>query len=361
MTDPLPPIEEVPAAHLTGRVLPNGWMVQELVAKSAGATGGLFSVAYRVADHEGREAFLKALNFHAALTTPGGSIIDRLQEFTTAYRFERDLLKDCTVRRMSRVIRLLDDGEIEVPEAGVISRVPYLILELADGDLRAFQQRLGRFDVAWFFRTMKHATVGVEQLHAAQTAHQDLKPSNVLTQNDGSEMKLGDLGRAERRNVDGPASTNPIPGAVAYAPPEQLYGAFGGHWEERCASDMYLLGSLAVQLVLGHTLSALLQGALSETFRFGKWAGDYATVLPYVTLAHANVMGAFEERLRLLIDLPDLEDELSEAVRQMTDPDPRRRGHPRDRVAQTSSHAVRRYVSLFNRLAARAEFRFLRA
>jgi hypothetical protein len=68
-------------------------------------------------------------------------------------------------------------------------------------------------------------------------------------------------------------------------------------------------------------------------------------------------MAKFRARAGDLIKLPDLVDELAAAISDMTAPDPRRRGHPRDRIAKTSSYDVRRYVSLFNRLTLAAEYR----
>jgi len=172
------------------------------------------------------------LNFAAASAGPG-TLADRINQFTAAYIFERDLLHECRNRRLSRVVQLLEHGEVRVKDAGFLKDVPYLILELADGDIRAFQSTLNAFDAAWALRVIKHVIEGVEQLHLAQTAHQDLKPSNVLTQKSGTEMKLGDLGRADRVGQHGPWSSLKIPGAIAYAPPEQHYGHFTGTWEER--------------------------------------------------------------------------------------------------------------------------------
>ena len=309
---------------------------------------------------DGTEAFLKALNFQSAFVGPG-NLVDRLAEFVSAYRFERDLLAECSSRRMSRVVRLLAHGEISVPEAGVLSQVPYLVLERADGDIRLFQAKLSSFDAAWVLRTLKHVTVGLEQLHTALTAHQDLKPSNVLTQDGGREMKLGDLGRAERRGVEGPWSSFPIPGAVAYAPPEQLYGAFTKSWEERRAGDLYLLGSLAVQLLAGNNITALLQLALPKSCRAANWAGDFSAVLPYLVSAHAEVMLKFERIANTFVAFANVPRELTRAVAELTAPDPVRRGHPRDRSEGANPYSVRRYVSLFNRLTAATEFQLRRA
>ena len=184
----LPPIEEVPAAHLSGRDLGNGWVVGQRVTRDPGASGGAFSVSYTATHVDGREGFLKALNFAAASVGPG-TLADRVHRFTAAYMFERDLLLECRNRKLSRVVRMLEHGEARVDDAGFLKDVPYLILELADGDIRAFQSTLTSFDAAWALRVIKHVIEGVEQLHSARAAHQDLKPSNVLTQKSGTEMK----------------------------------------------------------------------------------------------------------------------------------------------------------------------------
>jgi hypothetical protein len=152
---PPPCLEDAPAAHLKGRRLDNGWSIGEPITRDPSATGGFFSIAYEVKNDDGRTAFLKALNFDAA-ATGAGLLVDRLHVFTSAYVFERDLLAECCTRRMNRIITLLDHGQIAVPEAR-IPEVPYLIFELADGDIRAHQAQANAFDCAWAFRVMQHA------------------------------------------------------------------------------------------------------------------------------------------------------------------------------------------------------------
>lgn len=364
MTQPesdLPPIEEVPAAHLSGRELGNGWRVLTRVTKASGATGGHFSICYIAEHRDGRRAFLKALNFPAARSGPG-PLVDQINEFTSAYIFERDLYRQCSANNLTRVITMLDYGEVRVEEAGpFLSEVPYMIFEMADGDIRAFQARSEQIDSAWVFRVMKHTLEGLEQLHSSHTAHQDLKPSNVLTQDHGREMKLGDLGRAERREVRGPWSEHIIPGARPYAPPEQHYGSFGGKWEERKAADLYLAGSLGAQLFTGHCMSILIQHALPNPFRVQNWGGTFVDALPYLQTAHSTVLDSIEGIVTQRTGHADTAIEFVAAIGQMTFPDPTRRGHPRDRAAMTSSYAVRRYVSLMDLLAARAHIRMNKA
>jgi serine/threonine protein kinase len=356
MDDDLPPVDEVPSAHLEGRQLGNGWSVEKRITRDPGASGGQFSICYSVVHEDGRRAFMKALNFQAASGT--GSVVDQLNHFTSAYIFERDLLADCRDKRMSRIVRLIEHGQVTVPEAGaLLAEVPFLILEPADGDIRTFQAKSSEFDVAWAFRVMKHTLEGIEQLHAAHTAHQDLKPSNVLTLEDGREMKLGDLGRAERREASGPWSSLTIPGARTYAPPEQQYGSFGGSWEERRAADIYLAGSLGAQLFVGHCMSVLLQDALPTHFRLTKWTGSFAEVLPYLLAAHNQVVPIVQQSVLQHAKNSSCAEEFALAIAQMTQPDPAERGHPRDRAARTSSYAVRRYVSLMNLLSSEVHYR----
>lgn len=357
MDENLPPIDEVPSAHLEGRELGNGWSVGRRATRDPGASGGQFSVCYSVAHKDGRQAFMKALNFQAA-AVGAGSMVDRLNQFTSAYIFERDLLADCRDKRMSRVVRLIEHGQVTVPEAGtMLAEVPYLILEAADGDIRAFQARSSELDAAWAFRVMKHTLEGIEQLHAALTAHQDVKPSNILTQDGGREMKLGDLGRAERRETSGPWSELAIPGATTYAPPEQQYGAFGRSWEERRAADLYLAGSLGAQLFVGHCMSVLLQDALPTEFRLAQWAGSFTDVRPCLLTAHNAVIPVIEEAVFQRALDRECAEEFATAIQQMTQPDPSERGHPRDRAAKTSSFAVRRYVSLMDLLSSKVHWR----
>jgi serine/threonine protein kinase len=183
----LPRIEDVPAAHLTGRQLKDGWRVAGPLNQATHPTGGFFSYSYSVVHDDGREAFMKALNIAAALA-PGGDVLAQLKMFADTFAFERDLLAHCVDKKLSRIIKLLAHGDVDIPEAGVLRSVPYLIFELADGDINEHRAKLAAFDLAWVLRVLKHSTVGIEQLHSAGTAHQDLRPSNVLTQDGGKEM-----------------------------------------------------------------------------------------------------------------------------------------------------------------------------
>ena len=357
--DELPPIEEVPAAHLVNQELSNGWRVTGRVKKDPGATGGCFSVPYHVDHEDGRQAFMKALNFNAALHG-NEDFLDQVDAFTDAFKFERDLLLECREKKMSRIITLLDSGTVVVPEAGTfLSQVPYLIFEMADGDIRSFQARADELDCAWAFRAMKHAVQGIEQLHSDDKTHQDVKPSNLLTTENGGVMKLGDLGRADRKASGGPASDLNIPGAIPYAPFEQHFGAFGRTFDERRAADLYLTGSLGVQLFMGHCFSVLINRDLPEQFQVGAWRGSFTEVLPYLVHSHQNVLSKLEATVLEKTQDADSSRRFRIAIGELTDPNPTRRGHPKDHAAQTDSYALRRYVATMELLSRRAPIRFI--
>ena len=59
-----------PAEQLKGQQLENGWVVGDLIPKTAAQTGGHFSCSYGVTNADGRSAFLKAMDYTAALSAP---------------------------------------------------------------------------------------------------------------------------------------------------------------------------------------------------------------------------------------------------------------------------------------------------
>ncbi len=124
------------AYALEGRTLKNDWKVIKQIPSRPGSTGGFFSVCYIVNNGE-EEAFLKAINFQAFFQLfRGKSIIEIINEQTNAFKYEKELLQRCKNNRLSKVSLILDEGEEYVDEF-TIPNVPYLIFEMADGDIRS--------------------------------------------------------------------------------------------------------------------------------------------------------------------------------------------------------------------------------
>jgi len=226
---------ETPAQRLLGMILPGGWKVIRPVEKRPGSSGGFFSCGYVVESETGQLGFLKALDYSAAMAEVDPA--RALQVITEMFNFERDLVRVCTNKHLDRVVRGLSDGAVRVDG----QPVQYLIFELADGDARSQADESHRYERAWSLRALHHVATGIAQLHRESIAHQDLKPSNVLSFDGGKVSKVGDLGRASHRGDYPPHEDVPIAGDVSYAPPERLYGYQDPDWSRRrLGCDAYL-------------------------------------------------------------------------------------------------------------------------
>lgn len=342
------------ARCLQGMKLPNGWTVERLLERSSRGTGGFFSVGYIVRGPDDRTAFLKAQDLASAFDEP--DLMRALQALTTRFNFERDLLRKCRDRRMSRVVTAIDEGSLQVPGLEPpSSHVSYLIFDMADGDVRAALDASDAFDLAWRLRCLHHVATGLRQMHGHGIAHQDLKPSNVLVFQ-RVESRVGDLGRACDRQVAGPFDDLPWAGDRGYAPPELLYGYQVGEWEaRRFGCDAYLLGSLVMFFFCRVSATAALTSFLDPAHHWVNWGDGFTAVLPFLRAAFERTVDMFGRAVAEAA--PGLDGELTEIVRELCDPDPRLRGHPLTRSNIATQFSLERYVSRFDLLARRAEIR----
>ncbi|MDB5033130.1 MAG: protein kinase [Chlorobi bacterium] len=338
------------AEKLIGLELDGGWVVEARLSLPQGHTGGHFSYGYRVLGPDGTPAFLKAIDFSAAINASDPAVA--LQSLTEAFNHERALLAECRDRRADRVIRILDDGQVSVP-GEVPPIVQYLIFEMADGDVRSQMIHTADFDCAWALRSLHHVATGLKQLHMMRVAHQDLKPSNVLVF-DGIVSKVGDVGRSSHPDRRVKHDTFTIAGARPYAPPELRYNHINPDWNaRRFACDMYLLGSMVASFFTGLSMSSLIFNELQDSMHpgVGKWGGSYEEVLPYVRDAYGKALDKFAQ------EVPEpIREDLTQIVRELCDPDPAFRGYPALRGAP-NPYDLERYVTRFDLMARRAEIK----
>lgn len=335
------------AASLLGMTLNNKWKVIREV-HNGNTTGGHFSYGYIVCSETGEEAFLKALDLSPALNSPNW--LEVVNDMTSAYLYERDMLFKCRDHRMSRVVRAIDEGEELVPGA-FLPQVQYLVFELAEGDIRQQMQAVQQLDSAWILRTLHHVATGLDQLHRTGIAHQDMKPSNVLVFDRGSSSKIADLGRASSRDRTALHDNLNIAGDMGYAPPEILYNQVSPEWvERRFACDAYHLGSLCMFMFSQVSATAAILAKLTPEEHPKNWRGTYSEILP-------RVQAGFEDTLdQFAPEVPErCREDIVEAVRQLCNPNPSRRGHPLGHLRRGNPYSLQRYVSLFNLLAKRAE------
>jgi len=335
------------AEKLEGLTLDGGWLVAEHLPRTSVQSGGTFSSSYRLEHVDGRKAFLKAMDFEAALKDPDPAA--KLKELTESFVFERAIAELCGSRKLSRVIRALGSGKVTLaPPDGVVQ---YLIFELADGDVRKQLSQMTDFNLLWRLKCLHHLFVAIQQLHGNKICHQDVKPSNVLDCGQDGH-KVADLGRAWHALTTSPFDNDDCAGDRNYAPPELLYGgATLSEEERRNGADFYALGSMIVFMFTGLRMTAALMSAMPASLHWRRTSESYPNVLP--ELQHA--FGTLLSILRSSITNDELWTEIKLMVEQMCNPDIKKRGDVSHKSVVGSRFGLQRFVSKLDTLRARAE------
>lgn len=339
-----------PASKIRGVSLSGGWTADKELS-GISDTGGNFSYGYQVSHTDGRKAFLKALDYSRALRSPDPPAA--LQALTAAYLFERNILQTCKSRRMDRVVQSVDSGYTIVDQTD-LGRVDYLILEIADCDVRSFLSASSKIELAWVLRSLHHVATGIHQLHAADIAHQDVKPSNILVF-DRTLSKIADLGSASQKGTSCPRDEKDFAGDPSYAPPELLYGYRDPDWTVRhFGCDAYLLGSMIVFMFTGLNATSLLLSKMPADHHPRNWNGTYREVLPYLK----DAFGLALESFAASIPNEPFRTELRSLVSFLCEPDVSLRRHPQNRVGHTARLSLERFLSKLDLLARKAEYSF---
>jgi serine/threonine protein kinase len=326
-------------AFLVGKTLPGGWTIENPRVTQRDTPS--LCRTYLARGAKGQVAFVKVLD------PRGHSVLAEQQIALDEFAYEQQIVDKCRDRHMRRVIRGLDAGSI-VAEGQLPVHVRYLVFEWAECDVRSRLDMEEREHFAVTLRWLHHSATALQELHYSKIVHQDLKPANVLVLSNQS-AKLGDLGRAhdlERPRPHGDARRDPV-----WAPLEMLYGHPIRSFDDRCAADMYQLGSLAVFLFTSAGLTVQIERRAPSIHHWTEWAGVFADVLPYLRTYYDDSIDAFaaaipERQRARLVPL----------VRYLTDPDPARRGHPRNQLGRGPRYGFERFVSAFDILAKEAEY-----
>lgn len=345
-----------PACQLEGRILEGGWIVGALLTRNPRATGGNFCQQYKVRTPSGRQAFLKALDFQRAFAS-SADVSKVVERITTLFNFECELLDTCSDRHMDRVVQAIGKGTIYVDPSNPFTQVPYLIFEEADADIRAHLDTPHAASTnAWKLRALHHVATGLKQLHGANIAHQDLKPSNVLVfyidrvlvaQSKAAVSKIADLGRASRFGHPSPYDENDWAGDPNYAPPEIRYSFILQDWgARRLACDLYMLSGLICFLFTQTTSIAALFHSLPVQFWPQTWGDTYDAVLPYLINAHSTAVDQFAQGI-----CPELREDLVPLYERLSHPDPTKRAFP---GVSMNRNVLEKYLSRLDLLASRA-------
>lgn len=342
-----------PAECLEGEDLGNNWVVTRRITPHIEATGGNFSIGYKVKnDKIKKTAYLKAFDFFSAFQAP--DFARELQALVTAFNFERDVLNKCKNHHMRRVLTPIYDGIHTIHSLpSPLKQVHYLIFDLAENDIRIYKSFLKQLDLAWCLRSLHHSATGIMELHSKGIVHQDIKPSNVLVLSK-YDTKLSDLGRSYNEGTFSYHDLFPVPGDNTYAPIELLYPNYSlDNIEKRKAIDVYSLGSLVYFHFCGiSTTQALINNLLSTNSPTK--GTDYYMDLPIIQHAFRKIIQELEQKVIKYTNKHV--EELIIITSELCEPDPLKRGDTKYKMYKYGSqYSVERYVSRFNLLAREVE------
>ncbi|HEX2849154.1 MAG TPA: serine/threonine-protein kinase [Acidimicrobiales bacterium] len=142
--------------------------------------------------------------------------------------------------------RLIHRNAVAVFDSGEEDGVPFLVMERLPGTTLADRIAGGPLDADEARRIAIEVLAALAAAHRAGIVHRDVKPANVLLDDDGT-AKVADFGIAKSLDVDVDlTSTDQVVGTPAYVAPERIGG-------ERAtpAADIYSVGVVLYEMLTG--------------------------------------------------------------------------------------------------------------
>lgn len=162
---------------------------------------------------------------------------------------------------------------------------PYLVMQFCEnGSCSNLAGKMNEDDIIHF---LCNVSAGLEYLHANNIIHQDIKPDNILV-DDNCNYQVTDFGISIATNAHIEDSDGNTSGTIAYMGPERFTGI------TTFASDMWSLGATVVELLTGNP-------------PFGE---------------HGGILQATGETLP---ELPNISEELKLLIYRCLDPNPDKR------------------------------------
>jgi response regulator RpfG family c-di-GMP phosphodiesterase/tRNA A-37 threonylcarbamoyl transferase component Bud32 len=181
-------------------------------------------------------AFDPAIQRTVAIKTVTKSALDPadLQYALTRFRHEAQAVGRLTHSRIAAIYDYDEDAEIA-----------YIVMELVNGkSLFHHLQGDARFGLKEIGELVRQLLDGLGYAHAQGVVHRDVKPSNILINDDG-RLKLTDFGIA-RLDSSTLTQVGEIMGSPGYMSPEQFLGV-----EIDARGDIYSAGVIAYELLTG--------------------------------------------------------------------------------------------------------------
>ncbi|MEO7725949.1 MAG: protein kinase [Burkholderiales bacterium] len=141
--------------------------------------------------------------------------------------------------------RLVHPRIVQIYDFGEDDQVAYIVMELVNGKTLAqhLQQEAG-YEIREVGEIIRQLLDGIGHAHAAGVIHRDVKPSNILINNDG-RIKISDFGIA-RIESSQLTQVGDVLGTPHYMAPEQFMGT-----DIDQQADLYSIGVIAYELLAG--------------------------------------------------------------------------------------------------------------
>ena len=181
-------------------------------------------------------AFDTAIHRQVAIKTVNKAMLDPidLQYALTRFRHEAQAVGRLTHPRIAAIYDYGEDIEIA-----------FIVMELVNGQsLFQHMQEQAQFSLKEIGEMVRQLLDGLGYAHAQGVTHRDVKPSNILINDDG-RIKLSDFGIA-RIESSTLTQVGEIMGSPGYMAPEQFLGT-----DVDASSDLYSVGIIAYELLVG--------------------------------------------------------------------------------------------------------------
>lgn len=203
--------------------------------------GDLFGTRYRIVEEIGRGGMgrvYKAYDMELNLTVALKMI---RQEYSANPRFIQRFKEETRLARNishENVIRIHDLGEVE--------GIKFISMDFIKGhDLRELINTSGRLGVDTAIKITKQICKGLQVAHQKNIVHLDLKPRNIMIDNDG-KVYIMDFGVAKSMAMQEASPEKKFVGTPPYISPER---AKGEEIDQR--SDIYSLGIIIFEMLTG--------------------------------------------------------------------------------------------------------------
>jgi tetratricopeptide (TPR) repeat protein/tRNA A-37 threonylcarbamoyl transferase component Bud32 len=164
-------------------------------------------------------------------------------------RFKRELLLAREVTH-KHVVRIHDLGDVD--------GIKYITMPYVQGhDLATILRTKGPLAVPVAIRLAQQIAEGLQAAHEAGVVHRDLKPGNIMVDEDDDAVIM-DFGIARSVSSSGGTMAGAVVGTVEYMAPEQARGESVDH-----RADIYALGLILYDMLGGRRVSSRSESVLA--------------------------------------------------------------------------------------------------